>query len=435
MSAFRRTSFGLQAVVRPAMRAAFASRIVARLRAQHGVMHLPPFTFLVPHAFGFCHGVERAIGLAFEARSRFPEARLFLTDEIVHNEDVNRHLVELGYRFLEGRYADGATLSELGAGDVLVVPAFGMDARALEAARDRGAYILDTTCGEVMAVWRRVREYARTGRTTLIHGTFDHQETRATLSRVSNADPFSRHSHDGPAAFLAVRDLSEADVVCRFVEGSITAATLLERFRGRCSPAFDPARDLERIGIVNQTTMAAADTHAIQKRFQAAYAARHGLDEATERVLVADTICTATQERQDALVALLDTRPDCLLVVGGYNSSNTAHLLELGVRRGIACFHVAGPERLTDRQRIRHRDPRAAGEIETHDWWPVAAAPRVAFAAGASTPDSLLGEVILRFAALAGLELHAGARDPQAPLGPRADNRASRSDAAAHSPA
>ncbi len=328
MSAFRRTSFGLKAVVRPAMHAAFASRIVARLRARYGVLHSPPFTFPLPRTFGFCRAVAGAIALVLEAACR------------------------------------------------------------------HGAHILGITCGEGVAVWHPVREYAPSGRTPFTHGAVDHRETDATLSRVSNSVPFSSHWHDGSAT---------PGLAC--------------------------------IGIANPTTMAADDTRAVQNRFQATRAARHGLAEAAERELVADTICTATQERQDALVALLDTRPDRLLVDGGCNSSSIAHMAEPGARHDNACRHVPCPDARLDRHRMRYRDPCAGTEIEICDGVAPRAASRIAFAAGASTPDSLLGEVMLRFAMLAAVHPGAARHESNVQLGTAVGARTSRSAAAAHSTA
>jgi 4-hydroxy-3-methylbut-2-en-1-yl diphosphate reductase len=402
LGSFRRTSFGLKQVVRPEIERAFSSLLVEHIRAHDFVLDAGCVSVHLPHSFGLCHGVERAIQLAFETRRRFPSARLFLTDEIVHNAAVNQRLRGMGYRYLGGQYADGIALPELGPDDIVLLPAFGVEAPLLEALRERGVHLVDAVCGEVMLVWKRVRDYARDGWTTVVHGRVGHQETRATVSRTRQDDPFLGPAIATPGAWVVVRDLDDAQALAHHVRGALDGPALMRRFAGCTSPGFDPARDLQRIGIANQTTMLARETLEVQALLRQAYVDRYGEDGAAARVRLADTVCSATQERQDALTELLAQPLDLLLVIGGYNSSNTGHLLELAHEQGLAAFHVDGGACLESRQTLRHWNAEAQAEGRSSGWWPRAARPHVGIAAGASTPDARIGELVLRVCELAG---------------------------------
>lgn len=402
MVPFQRTSFGLSKTVQPDLESDYASRLVMFARAQGGTIKLRSLVLRLPALFGFCHGVNRAISLAYETRWRFPHARLFITDEIVHNPVVNGRLLELGYRFLHGRYACGERIADIRSDDVVVLPAFGAESDEAERLRATGAFIVDATCGEVMNVWRTVHHYALRGITAVLHGAPGHQETRATASRVVHADPFTRWGAAQPGHYLVVRDLAEADTVCQYVEAGGERMAFLAQFAHAASPGFDPDRDLERIGIANQTTMLAGETLAIQERFRQAFVRRHGEAGARERLTLVETICTATQERQDAMRALFDSQPQLLLVVGGYNSANTGHLAALGRQRGIPTFHVAGPACLVERDWIRHWNAELEREDFSGSWWPRQVPVQIAVAAGASTPDRVVGEIMLRLIELAG---------------------------------
>lgn len=402
VGSFRRTSFGLKQIVRPEIEHAFASALVDHVRAHDFVLDLGPLVVHLPASFGLCHGVERAIQLAFETRRRYPAARLVLTDEMVHNPAVNGRLRELGYRFLQGRYADGLALDDLGPDDVVLLPAFGVETALLERLRARQVQMVDAVCGEVMRVWKRVREYARAGYTTVIHGAPAHQETRATVSRTGGDDPFLPHAIDTPGAWVVVRNLDDARWLARWVREEVRAAEWLAHFDGCLSPGFDPRRDLQKIGIANQTTMLARETLQVQAVLREAYAARYGEAGAAARVHGADTVCSATQDRQDALADLLARPLDLLLVVGGYNSANTGHLLEMARQRALPAFHVSGAECLLDDGAIRHWSAALQAECRTEAAWPATRPLAVGLAAGASTPDARIGELLERLARLAG---------------------------------
>lgn len=401
MGSFRRISFGLKQAVRPEIEKVFASRLVDHVREHDFRLDLGALQLRLPRRFGLCHGVERAIQLAHETRLHYPDARLFLTDEIVHNPAVNRRLQQLGYRYLGGRYADGATIDALGPDDVVVLPAFGAETPLIDRLRERGVQFVDTTCGEVMTVWKRVREYARDGFTTVIHGAPQHQETRATLSRADHEDPFLPQRLDARGAWIVVRDIGDARALARFIAGRDSAETLRERFDGCLSPGFDPASDLRRVGIANQTTMLAGETLKVQEIVRLAFVERYGEQGAATRLRLADTVCSATQDRQDALLALIDEPLDLLLVVGGYNSANTTHLAELARAHGVAAFHIEAAQCLHDRRTLHSWDAAARREMPVPGWWPAHAPVCIGVAAGASTPDARIGEVLLRLAQLA----------------------------------
>ncbi|MGE5712822.1 MAG: 4-hydroxy-3-methylbut-2-enyl diphosphate reductase [Betaproteobacteria bacterium] len=405
MGSFRRTSFGLKLAVRPEIEMVFASRLVDHIRERDFGLDLGAVQLRLPRSFGLCHGVERAVQLAHETRLRWPQARLFLTDEIVHNPSVNARLQAIGYRYLGGRYADGTTVEQLGPDDVVVLPAFGVETDLLERLRERGVQLVDTTCGEVMTVWKRVREYARDGYTTVIHGAPGHQETRATVSRANHDDPFLAQPLQAYGAWIVLRNVDDARFVADFVAGRVSAGQLCSRFAGALSSGFDPEHDLQRIGMANQTTMLARETLRLQEILWQAFVARYGEMEAAARVRLADTVCSATQDRQDALVELLGEPLDLLLVVGGYNSANTTHLVELARLQGVTAFHIEGVQCMASLQTLHRWEPAAQRELPVSGWWPARIPARIGLAAGASTPDARIGEVVMRVAELAGVKI------------------------------
>ena len=342
--------------------------------------------FRLAREFGFCYGVDRAIEYAYEARRRFPDRRIFLTGEIIHNPYVNRRLSGFGIRFLR----DGASVEEkfadLDPEDVVLLPAFGVSTEELEAVRRRGSILVDTTCGSVMNVWKNVGRYRRDGFTSVIHGKYAHEETKATVSRAGR--------------YLVVRDMEEAREVCRFLDRHLDPDGFLERFGAACSPGFDPDRDLARIGLANQTTMLGSESLEIQAVLRDAMARRYGEDELPERFRSFDTICSATQERQDAVLDLLREDLDLILVIGGFNSSNTAHLAEICAAERPS-YHIAGPECLLSADEIRCRPP-GGGEAVARGWLPEGAV-RIGLTSGASTPDVMVHRTMERVLGFRGL--------------------------------
>jgi len=386
--------FGLKQVVGGQVVRDYASALVDRMRAEGFSLSAGDLTFHLAQEFGFCYGVDRAIEYAYETREKFPERNLFITGEIIHNPRVNGRLLELGVRFLNGS-AEGASFAALRPDDVVLLPAFGVPVSTMGLLREAGCIVVDTTCGSVLNVWKNVERYAKDGFTSLIHGRWDHEETRATSSRAL--------LHPG-GHYLVVADMAEARVAADYVERGGDAASFRAGFVNAISPGFDPELHLSRIGCANQTTMLSGESLAIAERMRQALVARFGADDAAARFRAFDTICSATQERQDALKAMLDRhRLDVLLVIGGYNSSNTTHLLEIGVEKGVPTFHIQDASGITGAKAIRHQPLRQTAEVTTDGW--LEDGPRtIGVTAGASTPNAEIERVIRRVAEIRGVQ-------------------------------
>ena len=364
----------------------YHSSLVEQLRAHGSVLRAGRTTIRLAKQFGFCYGVERAIDLAYAARKVFPEARLFLIGEIIHNPEVNAQIAALGIRNLLDE-SGKPNIDDLGSEDVVIVPAFGAEVPLLEEITSHGCRIVDTTCGDVMSVWKRVRQNAGEEVTSIIHGKASHEETRATASRALGA---------GNGRYLVVLDLAETDRISDYILGKGNREEFLRDFAGRFSEGFDPDLHLRRIGVANQTTMLRAETEEVQRRLREAIGERDG-NETNFRMF--DTICGATQERQDALKDLLERPIDLLLVVGGYNSSNTTHLAEMGEAK-IPTWFIRNQECMESVDVIRHFNLHEKKEILTETRWLPEGDLQIAITAGASCPNNLIEEVILRVLAL-----------------------------------
>jgi 4-hydroxy-3-methylbut-2-enyl diphosphate reductase len=343
--------------------------------------------------FGFCYGVDRAVEYAYQTRHRFPDRRIFLSGEIIHNRDVNARLQAMDVIVLPSDGADPAVrYADLRSDDVMILPAFGVTAEEMTFLSARGCVLVDTTCGSVLNVWKMVHRCARDGFTVVIHGKHHHEETRATASQAL--------THPG-GRYLCLRDLAEADVVCAFLRGRETAEAVRSRFAAASSPGFDPERDLERIGLANQTTMLMSESLEIQDRLRAAMRDRVGAAALPDRFRAFDTICSATQDRQDAVGAMLDAGGlDLMLVIGGVNSSNTQALAAMAAPH-LPTFHIDDADCIAV-DGIRHYAPRGGATRVTEGWLPDRVAT-VGLTAGASTPDSIVGAVIERLLAMRGL--------------------------------
>jgi 4-hydroxy-3-methylbut-2-enyl diphosphate reductase len=368
----------------------YHSSLVERIRSEGSVLVSGATTIRLAKQFGFCYGVERAIDLAYAARKVFPDARLFLIGEIIHNPEVNAQIAALGIRNLLD--ASGRPhVEDLGPEDVVIVPAFGATVPLVEEIKQHGCRIVDTTCGDVMSVWKRVRQNASEEVTSIIHGKASHEETLATASRALG---------NGNGRYLIVLNLDEASRVRDFIGGSMTREEFLREFDGRFSPGFDPELHLRRIGVANQTTMLREETEAVQNLLRGAIIARDGT---SGNFRIFDTICGATQERQDALKELLVRPLDLLLVVGGYNSSNTTHLAEMGVEK-VPTYFIRNQDCLESPELIRHFDLSRKEEISSRtSWLPIPGREAlIGITAGASCPNNLIEEVITRILALRG---------------------------------
>ncbi len=393
-SAYYRKGFGLKAAVQATLAADYTGGLVDRLRAHDNTLAADGVTIRLAREFGFCYGVERAVEYAYQTRTKFPDRRIYLAGQIIHNPHVNDKLREMGILFLVPE-APGFDFSAVGADDVVIVPAFGVTISDFETLRRIGAVVVDTTCGSVLNVWKRVDTYARDGLTALIHGKFYHEETRATASQVEK--------HTG-GRYLVVRDMAEARVVCDYIERGGDRAEFLRQFAAGASPAFDPEMDLRRIGVANQTTMLARESIAIGDAVGASMERRFGSDYRAANFRTFDTICSATQDRQDAVEELLGEPLDVMVVVGGYNSSNTISLAAICAAK-VPTFHVEDADCLDPvRGTIRHRPAGAQDEIETTAWLPASGPVCVGITAGASTPNNKIGEAVARIFATRGVD-------------------------------
>ncbi len=386
-----RKGLNLQAAVAGTLAESYHSALVDRIKAEDFSFRAGRLTVHLAREFGFCYGVDRAVDYAYQTRERFPDRRVFLTGEIIHNPHVNEKLRAMGVGFLSETPGglDAAT-----ADDVVILPAFGVTIAQLQHLERRGCTLVDTTCGSVLNVWKNVRRYAEGGFTSVIHGKVWHEETQATASQAVG---YGGH-------YLVVFNGEETDVVCRYMREGGQPAAFLERFAKAVSPGFDPDRDLAHIGLANQTTMLMSESLEIGERLKAAMLDRYGAGALGAHYQAFDTICSATQDRQDAVVALLAERPvDLMVVIGGYNSSNTCNLARLCAAQRPT-FHIASPDCLESSARIRHRPVGVKAEAAADGWLPANGPVAIGLTSGASTPDNLVGEVITRLAAFCSLE-------------------------------
>jgi 4-hydroxy-3-methylbut-2-enyl diphosphate reductase len=364
----------------------YHSDIISAIKENDFTYRAGRLTVHLAREFGFCYGVDRAVDYAYQTRQRFPDRPVYLTGEIIHNPHVNAKLRAMGIRFLSD---DGAHLDQLGAADVVILPAFGVTVAMLQQLDQQGCTMVDTTCGSVLNVWKNVRRYAEGGYTSVIHGKVWHEETQATASQAV--------AYGG--RYLVVYNDHEANAVCDYLRHGGQRAAFLEKFASAVSPGFDPDRDLDRIGLANQTTMLMSESLAIGEMFKAAMAERWGQEALAAHYQAFDTICSATQDRQDAVEVLLRDHPvDLMVVIGGYNSSNTANLARI-CAAARPTFHIADPECLVSADEIRHRPIGAKDEVACHGWLPTAGPVRVGLTSGASTPDNLVGAAIARLEA------------------------------------
>jgi 4-hydroxy-3-methylbut-2-enyl diphosphate reductase len=374
----------------------YQSSIVEKVRARGGILSIGNTTIRLAQQFGFCYGVERAIDLAYASRRVFTDNRVFLIGEIIHNPEVNRQLEEMKIVSLPWQ-AMNSQYDDLTQDDVVIVPAFGAPISFMDKVESRGCHIVDTTCGDVMKVWKRVRGFAKDGITSIIHGKADHEETRATASRAAG--------DDGKGHYLIVLTLADIDYVCDYLERGGDSAAFRERFRDAAmSEGFDPDLHLSRVGVANQTTMLKSETEEIQRRVRDAIVRRDGND---ANFSVFDTICGATQERQDALFDLLKEPLDLLLVVGGYNSSNTTHLVEIGEKE-LPTFFIRSAACLISVGEILHYDIHRKEEIGGYT--NILASGEdvlVGITAGASCPNNLIEDTILKIFELRGVSAEA----------------------------
>ncbi|MFL5531726.1 MAG: 4-hydroxy-3-methylbut-2-enyl diphosphate reductase [Gemmatimonadales bacterium] len=390
-----RKGFGLKTEIAGRLTADYHSAVVDALKNNGYTLTAGHLTFRLAREFGFCYGVDRAVEYAYESRTKFPDRRLFLVGEIIHNPHVNEKLRAMGITLLTQKAQGEFDFSEVTPNDVVIMPAFGVTIGDFERLRGIGCVLVDTTCGSVLNVWKRVESYARDGYTALIHGKHYHEETKATASQVMKY-PQGR--------YLVVFDMNEARMICDYIERSGDIETLRAHFARAVSPGFDFERDLSRIGVANQTTMLSGESLAIAEEVKQSVARRYGVDALEEHFRSFDTICSATQERQDAVLALLQEPLDLMIVVGGYNSSNTCHLAALVHQHGVPTFHIEDADAIDVSTGMIRYQPIGTKVEATSDNW-LGSSRTIGITAGASTPNNKVGETIVRISTVARVEL------------------------------
>lgn len=389
---YYRRGFKMRGDIQHLLNRDYRSEVVEKIRERGNVLEADGLTLHIADEFGFCYGVDRAVDYAFQTRQKFPDRRIFLTGDMIHNASMNNRLREMGVEFLSQGF-DGRPdekFDEINAEDVVILPAFGAPVEWIGKLRDRGCIVVDATCGSVLAVWKRVTRYAQKGFTSIIHGKYYHEETKATASQT--------RKEGGNGKYLIVRNLKETGYVTDFIRGKIGADELKEKLAHGMSPGFDPDEDLQRVGVANQTTMLMTETMKVGEEIRKAMEERYGREHLAEHFELFDTICSATQDRQDALLKLLEEPLDVMVIIGGYNSSNTNNLAIIAKERVERSYHIANGECIQGNI-IRHKppgtplDPRE--EIEEEGWLPEGPV-RVGLTAGASTPNSQIGLAIGR---------------------------------------
>ena len=372
----------------------YRSELVERIRASGGELSARDLTIKLAKEFGFCYGVERAIDLAYAARKSFPpEKPIYLLGEIIHNPEVNDQINNLGIKTIPNKPTDDE-MSHLQRDDVVISPAFGTEVATRRKIEEKGCVLVDTTCGDVMSVWKRVRQYSKEAVTSIIHGKAKHEETKATTSQATAY---------GTGHYLVVYNLAETDYVCDYILNGGNKEQFLEKFKGAYSPGFDPDQHLQAVGVANQTTMLRGETEEVQRRLKAVMIKKYGAGEVERHFRFFDTICGATQDRQDALQKLLAQPLNLLIVIGGYNSSNTSHLAEMGEAK-LPTFFIKNAAKMESDKLIVHYDQHEKKEVETRDWLP-SGKITVGITAGASCPNNLIEDTIRRLFELRGISV------------------------------
>jgi 4-hydroxy-3-methylbut-2-en-1-yl diphosphate reductase len=380
---YHRKGFGHEAEVANVMQTAYQSSLIQQIRDNNYRLERGSVTIRLAEAFGFCWGVERAVAIAYETRQHFPSERIWITNEIIHNPSVNQHLrdMEVGFIAVDKGQKD---FSVVDSGDVVILPAFGASVQEMQLLNDRGCKIVDTTCPWVSKVWNTVEKHKKKDYTSIIHGQYKHEETVATSSFADK--------------YLIVLNLQEAEYVSNYILHGGDREQFLAKFSKACSAGFDPDVDLVSVGIANQTTMLKTETENIGKLFEKTMMRKFGPSNLNEHFLSFNTICDATQERQDAMLGLVEEKLDLMLVIGGFNSSNTTHLQEIAIDKTLPSYHIDSAERILPGNRIEHK-PLGGDLVVTENWLPDGNIV-VGVTSGASTPDKVVEDAIDRILAM-----------------------------------
>ncbi|HIK33463.1 MAG TPA: 4-hydroxy-3-methylbut-2-enyl diphosphate reductase [Oscillatoriales cyanobacterium M59_W2019_021] len=385
---YHRRGFGHEAEVSQTLKSEYQSNLIGEIRANHNRLKRGNVTIVLAESFGFCWGVERAVAIAYETRQHFPTERIWITNEIIHNPGVNQRLKEMNVHFIEVK--DGEKdFSGVKAGDVVILPAFGATVQEMQFLNDRGCTIVDTTCPWVSKVWNSVEKHKKGEYTSIIHGKYNHEETQATSSFAGK--------------YLVVLNLDQAQYVADYILKGGDKAEFMAKFKNAHSAGFDPDRDLEKLGIANQTTMLKSETEQIGKLFERTMLQKYGPLELNQHFLAFNTICDATQERQDAMLNLVEEKLDAIVVIGGFNSSNTTHLQEIAIERNIPSYHIDSADRIGPGNRIEHKP--LLKDLEVAENWLPDGEITIGVTSGASTPDRSVEETIEKIFALKAVAL------------------------------
>jgi 4-hydroxy-3-methylbut-2-enyl diphosphate reductase len=374
---YHRKGFGHDKEVMGVMNTEYQSQLIQEIRQNHYRLERGDVTLCLAEAFGFCWGVERAVAMAYETRQHFPNQRLWITNEIIHNPSVNERLrqMEVGFIPVEGDVKD---FSQIAQGDVVILPAFGASVTEMQILDQKGCTIVDTTCPWVSKVWNSVEKHKKSQYTSIIHGKYNHEETIATSSFAG--------------IYLIVLNLDQANDVCDYILHGGDRQVFLDKFKNAHSVGFDPDRDLERLGVANQTTMLKSETEQIGKLFEKTMMKKYGPAVLNEHFMSFNTICDATQERQDAMFGLVEEKLSLMVVIGGYNSSNTTHLQEIAIERQIPSYHIDSASRIGPGNRVEHKP--LGKPLEVAEPWLPEGKIVVGITSGASTPDKVVEEVM-----------------------------------------
>ena len=380
---YNRKGFGHQAEVATQLQSEFQSNLIQEIRDRNYTIKRGNVTIQLAQAFGFCWGVERAVAMAYETRQHFPTEQIWITNEIIHNPSVNKRMEEMQVEFIPviDKLKD---FSVVNSGDVVILPAFGASVQEMQILHDKGCQIVDTTCPWVSRVWNTVEKHKKGDYTSIIHGKYKHEETVATSSFAGK--------------YLIVLNIKEAEYVINYILNGGDREEFLAKFSKACSAGFDPDQDLQRVGIANQTTMLKGETEQIGKMLEHTMMQKYGPTELNQHFQNFNTICDATQERQDAMLELVEENVDLIIVIGGFNSSNTTQLQQIAFDRGIPSYHIDCGERIQSIHNIEHRQ--LTGELVISENWLPAGEIKVGVTSGASTPDKVVEDIIEKIFAL-----------------------------------